>query len=204
VQGSVYLRRDKMALYQKSSGGHFNTGWLNFDLDADPLAPSVAQFQTVERQDCGSDLTVLASGTLALQAIWLPAGTPISTITFVSGATAAGTPLNQWFALYDSSLAKLAVTADETTTAWAASTAKTLTVSSGPFTTTYTGLHYLGIMVKATTVPSVAAAATLASLNGLSPKLAGSSSTGLTTPASAPSTAAAITAFAATLYSYVA
>jgi hypothetical protein len=183
-------------------GVHFNNGWVQID-DDDDVSPSAALFETFSRENADANLSVLATGTLVLQAIFLPYNAVISSITCVSGATAAGTPTNQWFALYDQSLNKLAVTADDTSTAWAADTAKTLTIPvTGGFTTTYAGLHYLGVMVKATTAPTLAGQATRASITGLAPKTCGASTGGLTNPASAPATAAAITASPASIYAY--
>lgn len=94
-----------------------------------------------------------ASGVVHLHGIYLPKGVTITTISFVSGATAAGTPTNQWFALCDSGRNVLRVTANDTTTAWGSSTVKSLNLTS-TFTTTYSGLHYLACCVTATTVPS--------------------------------------------------
>ena len=136
-----------------------------------------------------------------MQAIYLPANTVVSSITCVSGATALATATNQWFALYDSALNKLSVSTDDTSTAWAADTAKTLSFATA-FTTTYSGLHYIGVMVKATTVPTLAGQATRASITGLAPKLTGTSTGSLTNPASAPAIAAALTAVAASIYAY--
>jgi hypothetical protein len=171
--------------------------------DLDPLRPSGALAESITRAQADADTAALATGTLTFVACYLQAGIPVNSITAVSGGTAAGTPTNQWFALYDSGLNKLAVTADDTSTAWAANAAKTLAISGG-FTPTYTGVHYIGVMVKATTVPTLAGMATRAAVTGLSPKTAGSSTGSLTNPASAPSVAAALTAIAATPYVYVA
>jgi hypothetical protein len=93
------------------------------------------------------------SGVVHLHGIYLPKGVTITTISFVSGVTAAGTPTNQWFALCDSSRTVLRVTANDTTAAWNASTVKSLNLTS-TYTTTYSGLHYLACCVTATTVPS--------------------------------------------------
>jgi hypothetical protein len=180
---------------------HFNTGWILID-DDDDVSPTASAYETFSRESADANLPVLATGTLVFQAIFLPANTVISSITCVSGSTAAGTPTNQWFAVYDQSLNKLAVTADDTTAVWNADAAKTLLISGG-FTTTYSGLHYIGVMVKATTPPTLAGQATRASITALAPKSCGSSSTGLTNPASAPATAAAITAAAASIYAYI-
>ena len=198
-QGSLYLRRDKMCLYQKSSGVFFNIGWIL--LGDESLKPSAAVYETCGRTSADTDTNVLATGTLVLQAVYLPANTVVSSITCVSGATALGTGVNQWFALYDLNLNKLVVTADDTSTAWAANSAKTLAFAT-PFVTTYSGIHYIGVMVKATTVPSLSGQATRAAITGLTPKLTGTSTGSLTNPASAPAVAAALTAVAATLYAY--
>jgi hypothetical protein len=202
--GSVYLRRDKPSMWQKSTGIHVNTGWVvNPQLfGLSPLAPAAAASETISRADCDADTNVLVSAQLVLQSIVLPLNSVITSATFVSGATAAGTPVNQWFALYDQNLNKLGVTSDDTSTAWAASSAKTLTFAS-QITTAYSGLFYLGVMVKATTVPSILGFSSRLTLNALAPKLTGTSTAALTNPASAPATAAALTAVGATLYGYV-
>lgn len=198
-QGSMYLRRDKVSVFQKSTGVNLNTGWVL--LNDENLKPSAAIFESIARQAADSNLAVLATGTLVLQAVYIPACSVVSSITFVSGATALATATNQWFALYDASLNKLAVTSDDTSTAWAADSAKTLSFAT-PFVATYSGVHYVGIMVKATTVPTLAGEATRASVVGLTPKLTGTSTGSLTNPASAPAVAGAITAVAASIYAY--
>ncbi len=136
---------------------------------------------------------MLATGRLHMVAIDLPAGLTVNAITFVSGTTAAVLPLNQWFSLHDSSRAVLRQTVDDTTTAWNASSAKTLALTSA-FPTTYAGLHYVGINVTATTPPSLIIAAGSLLLNGFAPITTGFSTTGLTTPGSLSSPAAAMTA----------
>lgn len=137
--------------------------------------------------------SLLSTGRLSLQAIAIRAGELLTSISFFSATTAAGTPTNQIFGLYDNTLALLRSTNNDTTTAWAANTRKTLSLTS-TFTTTYTGLYYLGIMVTATTVPTIKGytAVTGAQLKGTAPNLGGTSSTGLTT--ALPNPAAAITA----------
>jgi hypothetical protein len=118
------------------------------------------RYETTSRLRLGTSSTP-TSGTLYLIPIWLPKGLVVSNITFVSGSTAAGTPTNWWFTLHDSTKKALARTFDQTTTAWAANTVKTLGIqqtTAGNFTsytTTYSGLHYLGVMIKATTVPNL-------------------------------------------------
>jgi hypothetical protein len=131
-----------------------------------------------------------ASGVVHLHGIYLPKGVTITTITFVSGATAAVTPTNQWFALCNSSRTVLRVTANDTTTAWAASTAKPLNLTS-TYTTTYSGLHYLACCVTAGTVPSFRGA-NVGTTTGVAQQ-SFTSTTGLTTPSAEGTTFAAST-----------
>lgn len=149
--------------------------------------------------------TILSTGRLALGRILLPKGLSVTNITFWSGSTALSAGSNQWFALFDSSRVKLAITGDDTSTAWAANTGKTLAVTGGAFVTTYTGWHYLGIMVKATTVPSLVSPASLnaANIRAAAPIPCGSADTGLTNPASCPSTAASLNAIGNLFYAEV-
>ena len=79
---------------------------------------------------------------------------------------------------------------NDTSTAWAANSRKTLSLTS-TFTTTYSGIHYLGIMVAATTVPTIKGntAKVGGQLSAAAPTMGGTSTTGLTT--TLPATAAA-------------
>lgn len=88
--------------------------------------------------------------------LFLTAGDVVTNLTFHSGQTAAGTPTNYWAALYDTQAtpALLAQSADQTSAAWAAFTAKTLALAS-PVTISKTGVYWAALMVKATTVPSL-------------------------------------------------
>lgn len=140
-----------------------------------------------------ANLAALTSGTLYLQAIYLRAGTKISSISFSTATTAAGTPTNCFFALYDASRNKLAETANQLTAAWAANTLKTLALTA-QYTVPTSGIYYVGLMVTATTVPTMKGltAKTASQLAGQAPILHGNSTTGLTT--SIPASAAAITA----------
>lgn len=156
---------------------------------------------------------LLGNGTLYLVAIALPNGFTVSNITFES-ANATTTPTHYWFGLYNSSRVQLAVTADQLTTAWGANVQKTLaiaTIASGAsstFTTTYEGLHYLGVMVTAGTPPTLSGTTfvTGTGIAGLAqwtgPTLCGSSNTSQTTPPAFPFTANALTR-ALGLYGFV-
>lgn len=175
--------------------------------------PSGAKGETFSRMDVAlgsAGVSLLTSATLAVAGIGLASGTVVSSITWVSGTTAANTPLNQWFALYDKNLVQLATTTDDTTTAWAASSAKTLniaTVASGAastYTIPSTDLYYVGIMVKATTPPTLMGfLSNNAPITGIAPIVSGNSDTSQTTPPAFPHTATSLTARANIPYAYV-
>lgn len=232
--------------------------------------------ETIPKHIANTTNSSLLSGRLYLAGIVLPGGVPISNITFLSGSTAISAATNQWFALYDKNRGKLAVTADDTSTAWAGNAEKGLfvarsvtdaaitsgansltsataaftaadtgkqvtvlaagaagaplgtsavpvymsyvdathvnlvdasgaavnastTVASGgtayfgtPYTPASTDLYYLGIMQAASTVSTLLGIGTAGTASGLAPVSAGTSTTGLTTPATAPTTAASI------------
>lgn len=163
--------------------------------------------ETRSRLESGTNGTI-SSGFLYLVPIYLTSGTVVNSISFVSGTTAAGTPTHQWFGLYDLNRVQLATTTNDTTNAWAVSSVKTLNIAqkaSGAatsFTTTYSGLHYLGLMVAATTAPTIVGGTTLASpLHSLTPAF-GVSNSGMTTPPPFPFTANAVTGPGPTAYAY--
>lgn len=150
------------------------------------IRPS-GRFETTSRLRVGTSNTP-TSGTLYLVPIWLPKGTVVANITFASAATAAGTPTNWWFSLHNSAKVALARTADQTTAAWAANAKKTLAIAQttagagSSYTTTYTGLHYLGVMIKATTVPSLVSEGSIADFLASDSPGFGGTDAGLSTP----------------------
>jgi hypothetical protein len=97
----------------------------------------------------------LATGVMTSVPIHLRQGDLITNLSVRSGATAAGTPTNYWLALYDEAgTTLLGQTADQGSAAWAANATKTLAMAS-PVTIQRTGIYYVGIMVTATTPPSL-------------------------------------------------
>ena len=104
--------------------------------------------------DCNADTDPLTTQVMLSVAVPLQPGALISNITFKSGATAADTPTNWWFALYDTAGALMSQSADQLTAAWAANTVKTLALAT-PQRITTPGVYYAGIMVKATDLPSL-------------------------------------------------
>jgi hypothetical protein len=145
-----------------------------------------------------STLTAPATGVLQLHSIYLPAGLTISAVTWFAGTTAATDPLNQIFSLYSAARVLLAQSADATTAAWAANAAKRL-----PFTTAYTttaaGLYYVGLLVVATAVPTLAGVAAVATGPRNIGFISGGASTGSLTD-TLPDPADAITASATSPY----
>jgi hypothetical protein len=124
--------------------------------------------------------SLTASGGLVI-----PQGKTVNSISFVSGGTAAGTPTNQWFCLIDAlTLAILGKTADDGATAWGLNTLKTLALSA-PYTALADIAVYLGIMVAATTAPSIAGTtATGNNMGAITPRMSQHANAGLTNPAS--------------------
>jgi len=166
------------------------------------LAPTGALAETHSRATVTHANTAgLTSGQLRLVAIHLNAGTVVTNITFMSGTQAAVAPTAWWFALYSSGLVLRGQTADQTSTAWAANTAKTVALTT-PYTITSTGLHYLGLcMVAGTPISMMCAASSGVGPLALSPILAATSSGSLTT--TAPDPAGALTAATGLNYAYV-
>ena len=98
----------------------------------------------------------LSTGVMTAVPLWLRAGDTVTNLSFLSGATAAGTPTNWWFALYSPAAtpALLSQSANQLTAAWAADTWKTLALAT-PQKIATTGIYYAACMVAATTVPSL-------------------------------------------------
>lgn len=143
-----------------------------------------------------------ATGVVYMVPILLPAYLKIGHFVFVSGTTAASTPTHWWLALANSSRVMLAVTADQTTTAVAASSVFSVavaTIASGAsttFTTTYAGLHYVAVMFTGTTIPTAPGSAPpvgLTTAAGVGVTTGASATTGQTTAPAFPTTFGAIT-----------
>ncbi len=101
-----------------------------------------------------ADLTIATTGQLYYMQLPLPVGALVSALTFRSGETAASTPTHQWACLMDSTRAIQAISADKTTTAWAADTDVTFTMGTA-FRIPSGGPWYAGLMVAASTVPTI-------------------------------------------------
>jgi hypothetical protein len=134
--------------------GHYqptNPEWL---VDG---SPSGVLRANMPRRAITSNASALTTQVMLSTPLPLEVGDLVTSLTFVSGATAAGTPTNWWFALYDTSATPALIyqTADQTSTAWAANTAKTVALSSA-YLVPKSGLYWAAVMVKATTPPTLA------------------------------------------------
>lgn len=154
--------------------------------------------ETIPRWAASTNLAALTTQILAVYAVEIPPRTVVSSATFVSGATALATATNRWFCLMTGSTATptvLATTADAAATAWAANTVMTTAFTSTYTTGNTTDWYYMGIMVKATTVPTLVGAplASVVTSSAFSPTLAGISSTLQTIPPTVGAIMAAVT-----------
>ena len=165
------------------------------------LRPTGSLYETFTR--AGGTIAAnaaLVSQRLTMVALQLPAGLTVTSISFFSGGTALSVGVNQLFGLYDSGRNLLRGSNDDTSTAWAANAMKTLTLTS-TFTTTYTGLYYIGILINATTVPNILCSTNAATVPmGIAPIIGGTSNTSVT---ALPNPANAITSVAAQPWAWV-
>jgi hypothetical protein len=144
------------------------------------LGPTGTIAETMPRELCiESNITGPTSGTMYFNPVFLKAGQVINNISFYSATTAAATPTNQVFAIYDRNGKLMAKTVDDTTTAWAANSQKTLALTAA-WTVPKDGPYFVALLVAAATVPSLTASSS--TLNQANPIFRGSSNTGLTAP----------------------
>mgnify|MGYP000334863750 CR=1 FL=1 len=139
-------------------------GWLHLDATGAPyvyvrpqpgfLGIAGSKAETIPRQLVSESSASVANGTLLLVGIRLEAGMLVSSISFFSSSTAAGTPTNQIFCLYNKQGQLLAQSANDTTTAWAANSIKKLNLTS-PFLIPTGDMYYIGLVVTATTMPNM-------------------------------------------------
>jgi hypothetical protein len=143
---------------------------------------------------------VHTSGVETVMWIYFHAGQVVSNIDYWSGTTAAVSPTHQWCTLRDASLNLLGVTDDKTTEAWPANTGKTFAVAS-PYTIPTSGRYNIGFVMTAATMISGVGISAGGSINPqVLPLRMGSTGSGLTTPATAPNPAAALTTIGALQY----
>jgi hypothetical protein len=119
--------------------------------------PSGVFRANLDRERLTANCAALTTEVMTSVALPLEAGDVVTNLTFFSATTAANTPLNWWFALYDdaATAALIAQSADQATTAWAANTAKTLALATA-YLVPQSGIYRASIMMKATAVVTLA------------------------------------------------
>lgn len=205
--GSItLLAAETVSITEEGEWFHYDSAGARYSYNGPPaynlgIAGTLAE--TMPREvTTETNTTMAASGTLNMQAIYLRAGQLVSNISLCSATTAAGTPTNYAFGLYDGSRNLLANSANQTTTAWTANTLKTLAMTT-PYRVPTSALYYIGYYMTATAVPTLKGftAKTGGQLAGTAPILHGASTTALTT--ALPNPAAAITVSTTTFWAAV-
>lgn len=150
------------------------------------LAPDATAFhrRNLPRLPIDDRLDALATGVLTSVPISLQAGDTVTSLSFVAGATAGATMTHWWLALYDPTGALLGQSADQTSGAIPAGAVKTLALTA-PVKIPKTGTYRVGIMVAATTVPSLLGCVAAPAVIAGEPVLAEASGSALTTTAPA-------------------
>jgi hypothetical protein len=170
------------------------------------LAPTGATAETFPRRWSTTPSSVGSSGTLYVTGIAIPAGVVVNNITFCTSTAAKTGGTHGWYVLLDSSRVVRAVTADQTDAATVWGTINTAyTLATNAYTTTYSGLYYVGVMVAETagTMPTFTCLTGQTTVtNSLVPVLTGASSTGQTTPPATGATMTAITPSSREFYAY--
>lgn len=200
---------------QTSKASHTKAPWGNNPTAWDGLleGPSryghlvTAHFESILRNFVNTTTTPVTKKLYAT-AIFLPAGCTIGHIGYISSG-AATTPTHWWFALTNATWGLLAVTADQTTTAWASSTWKALPIaktaggSATSFTTTYSGRHYVVVNQVATTPATLRGQAQQATVTGNVPILGQKLSGTHTGPPTFPTTFSTTNSIAQIPYCWV-
>ena len=135
------------------------------------------------------------SGTLVIMAVSLQIGQVVGHMGFGTGTTATTAASHWWTVLLDDTYTQQAHSADQTTTNLAASTWYSL-AAVAPYTATYTGNYYLGLMIAVSSGSTASilsptfspAGQLITGTNVPTPLVGGASTTGLTTPGTDGST----------------
>jgi len=148
----------------------------------------------------------MSTGVLSIAAIRLVTGQSVQGCGFVTSTQAGATMTHWWTCLLDSGYICRAASADQTSGAIAASTWFSQAFGTA-YTAGYTGIYFLGVMVAASTIPTLCGstaplAAMVTGTGAPAPLLGGVSTTGLTT-APTPGTTTFIAPSAAAVTPYL-
>lgn len=133
----------------KQNGNLYNEDWYR---QGKPTNTTCAE--TVPRMFAGANGAIAATGVELAVAVALNPGDLVTTITFVTATTAAGTPTAGYACLRNPAGTLLAQTADFGSTARAANTKYSVTLATAQLITD-AGLYYVGISFTAATVPTL-------------------------------------------------
>ena len=117
------------------------------------LMPTGATAETFPFRICSGTPASANNSVPVLTAIGLPAGLLVSNISLIVN-TAAVTVTNGWYALLNSSLSVLAVSAAQSSGQWASTAQASCLVTLAmvtPVTTAYSGLYYIAVSTTAAT-----------------------------------------------------
>lgn len=142
------------------------------------------------RATFGNTSLSLTSAQLRVSGVGLvPAGTLVTSVTVWSSGTAAVTPTAQWFAIFDAlTRAKIQVTVDDTSTAFAANTGKTLNLAATWTPAADTLITVGAVMAAATPISLITSSAGTLPHMLTVPVAGGNADAALTNPASCPAT----------------
>lgn len=106
--------------------------WVRTEINTRTVNPLLLgnAYSNIDRNTTLSNLSALTTQVMLSTALPLVKGAVVTNLTFVSATTAAGTPTNWWFGLYDSAGNLISQSKDQFTTAWGSATAKTLPLST--------------------------------------------------------------------------
>lgn len=133
---------------RQNSGTNYDDNYLRQG------SPTGTFCETMPRPVAGTDVAIAATGVVHSSGMPCQFGDVIRNITFITAATAAGTPTAGFAAIYNPAGALQAQTANFGSTARAANTAYTVALAS-PVTVDTPGLYYVAISFTATTVPTL-------------------------------------------------
>ena len=167
-------------------------------------SPSGCIAQTMPWWAVTAATVAATSGTLYLHAVTLPAGIPVSNITFAIGSTSGTTLTHGWYALVNSALLQVAHTTDQTSGSLAVNSAVTKALVT-PYIPAATATYYIGYMVVAGAQPTFCGSgSTQTGSMFVNFPSNGASTTGLTTPGTDGTTSyIAISAAGSPVYGYV-
>lgn len=140
---------------------------LDVPLNRLPGVPrSTFHLESVDPRVCSSDLAAITSDTAIGVRIHVCRGDVLSSVTFVSGGTAGSGLTHQTAGIYSPDGTRVAVSADATTAAWAADTAKVFAMTTA-VVVEVEGDYLFALTIAASTVPTLTGTAPRVGVAGI-------------------------------------